>query len=196
MQANLFSKNFDIYSNKGKLEILPFVWDKGIKLRIKYCFAETQIGRVLMASTDSGICWLALVDEDESCIHELKREYPNAILIQEESEYHTLALLWFEPTTESWPNLKLHIKGTEFQLKVWKALIEIPFGNSSTYTELAAKLGVMGGSRAVGNAVGRNCIAYLIPCHRVLLSTGKLSGFRWGVEQKKKMLEWEQSHGL
>lgn len=195
MQTNLFSKNFDSFAKKGKLEILPLLLESGSELIVKYCFAETQLGRVLIASTDIGICWLVFVINEEQSLTELKLEYSNAAFIEEESELHKLALFWFEPSTEIWPQLILTSKGTEFQFRVWKALLEIPFGNTSTYNELANKLGVKGGSRAVGSAIGSNCIAYLIPCHRVLLSTGKLSGFRWGVAQKQKMLEWEQSFG-
>jgi AraC family transcriptional regulator, regulatory protein of adaptative response / methylated-DNA-[protein]-cysteine methyltransferase len=87
--------------------------------------------------------------------------------------------------------LSLYLKGTDFQLHVWRALLEVPTGSVTTYGRLAAALGRPGAARAVGGAVGANPVAYVIPCHRVVRATGELGGYRWGVERKRAMLEWE-----
>jgi AraC family transcriptional regulator of adaptative response/methylated-DNA-[protein]-cysteine methyltransferase len=90
--------------------------------------------------------------------------------------------------------IALHVKGTEFQLKVWAALLEIPFGELSNYGEIAQQIGHSKASRAVGTAIGSNPIALLIPCHRVVQANGKLGGFKWGLERKAAIIAWEASY--
>lgn len=113
--------------------------------------------------------------------------FPDCNWQQKESKQHQIALNIINEN--KWPEcLNLKVKGTDFQYKVWRALTKIEIGKITTYSELAKNMGINGGSRAVGSAIGMNEIAYLIPCHRVIQKTGKLAGFRWGEGLKSKLL--------
>jgi AraC family transcriptional regulator of adaptative response/methylated-DNA-[protein]-cysteine methyltransferase len=103
------------------------------------------------------------------------------------------ALFIFQNDWSKLPEIKLHLKGTDFQLKVWENLLKIPMGSLSTYGNLAEKIGNPNASRAVGTATGNNPVAYLIPCHRVIQSTGNLGGYRWGNTRKTAIIGWEAS---
>lgn len=156
----------------------------GEGLTLKYGFYDSVFGRIRIVSTDKGICDVAFVEQDEK--NDLMEKFPNARWVAEKRADHKRLLRFLnEGSTE---NIKLHLKGTEFQLKVWEALLKIPEGNVSTYGKIAAEIGNHSASRAVGTAIGSNNIAFIIPCHRVIQASGSLGGYRWGPVRKQAML--------
>jgi AraC family transcriptional regulator of adaptative response/methylated-DNA-[protein]-cysteine methyltransferase len=161
-------------------------------LKIAYSFSNTHFGETLIASTAKGICYLAFPGNKEHALAELKQMFPYATYTNETDGYHQQILSFF---SDDWRNLKpiqLHLKGTEFQLKVWKLLLQIPFASLTTYGEIARRTGNPKASRAVGTAVGSNPAAFLIPCHRVIRSDGALGGYHWGLPLKTNMINWEK----
>lgn len=168
----------------------------GADLEINYSFAESPFGPVLVASTAKGICYMAFVDEaaasgEPAAFADLRSRFPNARLRQMTDLIQQNALYIF---TQDWSRLsevKLHLKGTDFQLKVWETLLKIPMGGLSTYKDIAGRLGNSQASRAVGSAVGDNPVAFLIPCHRVIQSTGIIGQYHWGATRKAAMIGWE-----
>jgi AraC family transcriptional regulator of adaptative response/methylated-DNA-[protein]-cysteine methyltransferase len=194
MQPNLFSRlepKEEIEASSIQLIPMMSYSDITVDWNVFYRFDETPFGKILIANTSKGICWLAFVDEDDAALNELFNQFQGVKFIQQSSQMQTAALSWFKPKTKDLPTIMLHVKGSDFQLQVWRFLLAIPFGETITYKELADKLGLENGARAIGNAVGKNVVAGIIPCHRVLPSNGKLSGYRWGVERKRKLLQWE-----
>lgn len=159
----------------------------GIHLNINYSFEETIFGKMLTASTFKGICYLAFGEDEDAVLAELKAIFPKAKYQRASDKYQELVL---KKSKESIP---LHIKGTNFQWEVWKVLLTIPFGKQTVYGDIAKKLKNPKASRAVGTAVGSNPVSFLIPCHRVVRASGALGGYHWGIERKRKMLEWEAS---
>ena len=165
----------------------------GKNLTINYQFAETIFGNVMIASTEKGICYLAFEDFKEKALLELKNKFPNAIFPEKNVEMQNDALSIFRTKNTSIKSIKLHLKGTDFQLKVWESLLKIPMGKLSTYGNLAQKIDRPKASRAVGTAIGSNPVAFLIPCHRVIQSTGTIGGYRWGSDRKQVMIGWESA---
>ena len=163
----------------------------GQALRINYSFAETPFGRVMVASTDKGICHLAFVDEGEEALGSLKQLFPNAAYTQCPDRKQEDALSVFNRDWSKPDEIKLHLKGTSFQLKVWETLLKIPAGGLTTYADLATKSGHEGACRAVGTAIGRNPVAFLIPCHRVIKATGDIGNYHWGEVRKEAIIGWE-----
>ncbi|MBK8494840.1 MAG: methylated-DNA--[protein]-cysteine S-methyltransferase [Chitinophagaceae bacterium] len=163
----------------------------GETLRINYSFAETPFGNIIIASTAKGICKLAFVEDDKKGIAGLQEFFPNATLIQKTDMIQQDALRFFTGDWSDLKKVKLHLKGTAFQLKVWQSLLHIPFGNLSTYANIAAGIESPGAARAVGTAIGNNPVAFLIPCHRVIKSTGIIGDYHWGANRKTAMLGWE-----
>lgn len=169
----------------------------GQALRINYSFAETPFGRVMVASTDKGICHLAFVDEgEEGALGSLKRLFPNAAYTQCPDRKQEDALSVFNRDWSKPDEIKLHLKGTSFQLKVWETLLKIPAGGLTTYADLATKSGHEGACRAVGTAIGRNPVAFLIPCHRVIKATGDIGNYHWGEVRKEAIIGWEAAYFL
>ena len=165
----------------------------GENLLIHYSFAETPFGNILVASTSKGICYMAFADKQEQALEELRKHFSNAVFIQVVDMIQQNALYIF---THDWAKLnqiKLHLKGTDFQLKVWETLLKIPMGQLSTYGKIAAHIQNPKASRAVGSAIGDNPVAFLIPCHRVIQSTGTFGQYHWGSTRKKAMIGWEAS---
>jgi AraC family transcriptional regulator of adaptative response/methylated-DNA-[protein]-cysteine methyltransferase len=163
----------------------------GEQLIINYSFAETPFGNIIVASTNKGICHLAFADDERKALSELKILFPNASFKQVVDTIQQNALFIF---TQDWKNLdkiKLHLKGTPFQLKVWEALLKVPMGQLTTYSDIAASVGNEKASRAVGSAVGDNPVAFLIPCHRVIKSTGVIGQYHWGSTRKTAIIGWE-----
>ena len=163
----------------------------GEQLRINYSFAETPFGNIIVASTAKGICHLAFADDEKDALQQLQSQFPKAEFRQVVDTTQQNALFIF---TQDWKNLskiKLHLKGTAFQIKVWEALLKIPMGDVSTYSSLASGIGNPNASRAVGTAIGDNPVAFLIPCHRVIRSTGEFGNYHWGSTRKTAMLGWE-----
>lgn len=164
----------------------------GQALRINYSFAETPFGQVMVASTDKGICHLAFVDEgEEEALGSLKQLFPNAAYTQCPDRKQEDALSVFNRDWSKPDEIKLHLKGTSFQLKVWETLLKIPAGGLTTYADLATKSGHEGACRAVGTAIGRNPVAFLIPCHRVIKATGDIGNYHWGEVRKEAIIGWE-----
>lgn len=155
---------------------------------LHYSIHPTLFGDALIASTESGICAIHFTDTGENLLETLAQQYPKAVLKAAYLPEHLLAAGWISGNLPP-KTVALHLSGSPFQLQVWQALLEVPAGQTTTYGQLATRLGLSAtAARAVGTAVGQNAIAVLIPCHRVVGSTGKLTGFRWGVERKKQLL--------
>jgi len=173
---------------------------KGDGEHIRYAQVPSPYGNVLLGATDKGICWLSFIEGSErSGIEEIKKDWPGAKFSEDAVFVTPLAKAAFSFATpgnitksaKSTPKLGLHISGTNFQLKVWEALLKIPHGCLMTYGDLAKMIGQPKASRAVGTAVGANAISLLIPCHRVILSSGIVHNYRWGFERKKTILALE-----
>ena len=163
----------------------------GETLTINYQFFESRFGPGLVASTPKGICYLAFVDEEASGLAELQQRFPRAQYQPGEDALQQRALAIFSDDWSQLPRIKLHLKGTHFQLKVWEALLKTPMGKLTTYGTIAHQLDNPQASRAVGSAVGSNPVAYLIPCHRVIQSSGVIGQYRWGSVRKTAMIGWE-----
>ena len=163
----------------------------GQELQINYSFAESPFGNILVASTKKGICHLAFADDAEKAFGELLKLFPNAHISQMVDAVQQNALFIFSQDWKNLSEIKLHLKGTGFQLKVWETLLKIPMGQVTTYGDIAASVGNEKASRAVGSAVGDNPVAFLIPCHRVIKSTGAIGQYHWGSVRKTAMIGWE-----
>jgi AraC family transcriptional regulator of adaptative response/methylated-DNA-[protein]-cysteine methyltransferase len=163
----------------------------GENLHIHYSYAETPFDDIIIASTAKGICHLAFTEDKISALKNLRTLFPAALFEQKTDLVQQSALKVF---TDDWSDLhqvKLHLKATSFQIKVWQALLHIPLGSMSTYGELAKNIHEPNSSRAVGTALGNNPVAYLIPCHRVIKSTGVSGEYHWGGIRKTAILGWE-----
>ncbi|QHT67435.1 methylated-DNA--[protein]-cysteine S-methyltransferase [Rhodocytophaga rosea] len=163
----------------------------GENLTIHYSFAESPFGTILVGSTPKGICYMAFADEETYALADLKQRFPKATFKQMTDLVQQNALYFF---THDWTKLdqvKLHLKGTEFQLKVWEALLKIPMGGLSTYGQIANNIKSPKASRAIGSAIGSNPVAFLIPCHRVIQSGGTMGGYMWGSTRKAAIIGWE-----
>lgn len=163
----------------------------GEHLSIHYQFVDTPFGQVLIASTSKGICKMSFVDNDTEALNALVAQFPNANFVQQSDELQQHALAIFSSKTLDLPQIKLHLKATDFQLKVWECLLKIPMGQLSTYGALAENIGHPKASRAVGTAIGNNPVAFLIPCHRVIQATGVLGEYHWGKARKTAIIGWE-----
>jgi AraC family transcriptional regulator of adaptative response/methylated-DNA-[protein]-cysteine methyltransferase len=165
----------------------------GEQLTINYSFAESPFGNVIVASTTKGICHLAFATDEQQALAELKDQFRGAAFKQVVDTIQQNALFIF---TQDWKNLsriKLHLKGTAFQLKVWEALLKVPMGDLTTYADVASLVGNPNATRAVGTAIGSNPVAFLIPCHRVIRSTGIFGQYHWGSNRKTAMIGWESA---
>ncbi len=165
----------------------------GRSLEISYTYSDSPFGPILTASTTKGICHMAFEDAQEKALEDLKFRFPNASFMERQTAFHASALSIFSKDWNRPESVKLHLKGTDFQLKVWQSLLAIPVGKLSTYGSLAGKIGHSGASRAVGTAIGSNPVAFLIPCHRVIRSSGEIGGYRWGSDRKQLMIGWENA---
>ncbi|MEX0661561.1 MAG: methylated-DNA--[protein]-cysteine S-methyltransferase [Balneolaceae bacterium] len=163
----------------------------GKNLAINYSFAGSPFGKILVASTEKGVCFMAFVEDEHQALDDLKMKFPNATFQLNSDDHQQNALSIFRHDRSRLPDIKLHLKGTPFQLNVWEALLKIPMGKLSTYGRIAESIENPRASRAVGSAIGRNPVAYLIPCHRVIQSTGKFGGYMWGATRKAVMIGWE-----
>lgn len=203
-QGSLFDAAYETgLSGTGRLHEL-FVHIEGMTpgeykaggqgLLINYSFAETPFGEMLVASTTKGVCYMAFSDDHERVLNELTRLFPFARFEKYPDEFQQQALAVFTMDWKNMKEVKLHLRGTDFQLKVWETLLKIPMGGLTTYGEIADYLENPMASRAVGTAVGDNPVAFLIPCHRVIRSTGALGGYHWGLTRKTAMIGWEAAY--
>ena len=163
----------------------------GKSLSINYSFAQTPFGNIIVASTTKGICYMAFSEDEILGFSMLQSQFPNAYFKQITDRIQQNALHVFQYDVDKIDYIKLHLKGTDFQLKVWETLLKIPKGKLSTYGNIANKIEKPNASRAVGTAIGSNPVAFLIPCHRVIQASGNLSGYMWGNTRKTAMIGWE-----
>lgn len=166
--------------------------DGGQYLTIRYQFADTLFGRVVIASTNKGVSNMQFIDNDEAGLVLMRQLWPKAHLEAQSDEFQLAALSVINKPQALNARMKLHLKGTPFQLKVWEALLQIPEGNVAVYGDIAQLAQTPKAVRAVGTAIGDNPVAYLIPCHRVIRKTGELGGYHWGTTRKLSMLFREQ----
>jgi len=167
---------------------------RGLDLDIGYGLHPSPFGRCLIAGTQRGICYLGFVRDNrpQRLIDDLKAAWPKAKIRPDPG--HTgqmVERIFAAPPSDRATPLHLFVKGTNFQIKVWEALLKIPFGAVVTYQDIAAAIGHPAGARAVGNAVGRNPVSYVIPCHRVIRKAGDFGNYGGGRQRKKAILGWE-----
>lgn len=163
-------------------------------MKIYYSFFKTQFGLCLAASTKQGVCNVLFADSKKELLADLKSRWPEAEFAEKNETAHAHIESYLNGSASK-SKIKLFLQGTDFELNVWEALLTILSGKTSTYGEIAKKIGKEKSSRIVGRAIGNNPIGYLIPCHRVLKSNGEIGGYRWGTERKKKMLAFEMKKG-
>lgn len=166
----------------------------GLGLTIFYGFHPSPFGECMVALTERGICGLAFVRQGDrqETIADLRRRWANARLVEDPQRTAPFVEQIFPLAFgRSVAPLHLYLNGTNFQIKVWEALLRVPPGALTTYQGIARNLGMPGAARAVGQAVSANPIAFLIPCHRVIRKMGVLGGYRWGASRKMAMLGWE-----
>lgn len=200
-QASLFDTAFETgLSGTGRLHDL-FINIEGMSpgeyknggedLSINYSFAESPFGNILVASTPKGICHLAFADDERKALELLQNMFPRATYRQMVDMTQQNVLYIFTHDWSQLSQIKLHLKGTAFQLKVWEALLKIPMGRLATYGGIASQIQQPSASRAVGAAIGDNPVAFLIPCHRVIQSSGVFGQYHWGAVRKTAMIGWE-----
>ena len=202
-QATLFDTAFETgFSSTSRLHDLfvniegmtPAEYKNGGKnLSVNYSFAQSPFGSLLVASTAKGVCYMAFNEKEVEALENLKEKFPNAVFQNQSDLLQQNALLIFRNDWSKLPQIKLHLKGTDFQLKVWESLLQLPMGKLSTYGDIAGKIGNPKASRAVGTAIGSNPVAFLIPCHRVIQSSGNIGGYMWGTTRKTAIIGWEQA---
>ena len=163
----------------------------GAQLTIHYSFSVTPFGDVMIASTRRGICHMAFYQDKSSALHNLQKQFSNAAYLNKVDQYHIDALLIFKKDWAELKNIKLHLKGSDFQLRVWESVLRIPMSQLSTYGKIAQQVNKPKAARAVGTAIGHNPVAYLIPCHRVIQASGALGGYHWGTTRKAAIISWE-----
>lgn len=167
----------------------------GAGVTIRYGLHDTPFGKALIGTTERGICHLGFVGKSEGdAVDTLVTSWPQAIMIEDFRATAPLVEPIFDLSQRGNKPLRLHLRGTNFQLKVWEALLRIPPGAVTSYEGLAAQAGRPGASRAVGTALGRNPIAVLIPCHRVIRKLGEFGNYRYGSVRKKALVGWEAAH--
>jgi AraC family transcriptional regulator of adaptative response/methylated-DNA-[protein]-cysteine methyltransferase len=161
-------------------------------LNIQFSFQKSPFGQMIIANTEKGICYAAFEEDENQAFQNLKNRFSTEEVIQESHFSHEQFLQIFLKNPSE-INFDLHLKGTDFQVKVWEELLKIPLGELSTYSQIAKNIQLsIKASRAVGTAIGSNPIAFLIPCHRVIQSSGGLGGYMWGIDKKKEILEYEK----
>jgi len=169
---------------------------KGGGLRIEYGFHETPFGVALIGVTERGICWLSFIGADAESggeLEKMKQHWNNSVFHLNEDLTAQLATTIFGNNLNTEKKLHVLVKGTNFQVKVWEALLKLPMGSVTTYQDIAKSIANPNALQAVGSAVGSNHIAYLIPCHRVIRKDGILGEYRWSPIRKKSMIGWEMA---
>jgi len=165
----------------------------GANNRIRFAVGQSSLGAILVAATGRGICAIFLGDDPDVLIRDLQDRFPQADLIGGDREFEgwVAQVVGFVETPRLGLNLPLDIRGTAFQQRVWRALQDIPPGATASYAEIAERIGAPKSVRAVAGACAANPVAVAIPCHRVVRSDGAMSGYRWGIERKRALLERE-----
>ncbi len=179
----------------SNLGMTPAIYRKGgLGMRISYTTAACPLGRLLIAATPRGLCAVSLGNSDRELVVALQREYPNAEIIQDKQPLNSAIETVLEHLDGKEPRLDfpLDIRATAFQCRVWEELRRIPYGQTQSYSEIARTIGRPTAARAVARACATNPVALVIPCHRVVAGSGKLSGYRWGKDRKQALLSREQ----
>lgn len=187
-----FGSSSRFYETSSKtLGMTPSAFKKGgAQQTIRFGIGECSLGSILVGATDKGICLLTMSDDPQELVEDLQERFKNANLIGGDKQFEkwmAKVISFVDRPSKSF-DLPLDIQGTAFQKRVWEALRTIPFGKTATYADVAKKIGKPTSMRAVANACGANNIAVIIPCHRVIRTDGTISGYRWGVERKKRLL--------
>lgn len=170
--------------------------ESGGGLRIEYGLHETPFGNAVIGVTERGICWLSFVpigDEPSVEVDQMKQHWHNSIFYQNQVLTFSFIQKIFSSHPEKNQKLHLLVKGTNFQVKVWQALLKLPLGTVTTYQDIAEQINNPRAMQAVGSAVGANHVAYLIPCHRVIRKDGVLGDYRWQSSRKKSIIGWEMA---
>ena len=176
----------------AKIKPVPKLeWKK--KNIISYSFFSSQFGKIMVASMPQGVCYVGLAISREDALQELRDRFSNGIFRRHKNKQHEHVKKLFSGKWEKGEKLLLYLKGTEFQLKVWKALLQIPTGSLSSYSKIATAIGYPKAQRAVGTAIGKNPVLYIVPCHRVIAQNGKMGGFYWGIDKKVELLNVENA---
>ncbi len=160
---------------------------------IRFAVGECSLGSILVAATGKGVCAILFGDDPDALVRDLQDRFPKAHLIGADEKFERLVarVVGFVEAPAQGLDLPLDVRGTAFQQRVWQALREIPAGSTASYTEIAQRIGAPQAVRAVAGACAANAIALAIPCHRVLRQDGTLSGYRWGIERKRALLQRE-----
>jgi AraC family transcriptional regulator of adaptative response/methylated-DNA-[protein]-cysteine methyltransferase len=175
----------------------PGEWkDKGRGLAIRYGFHDSPFGRSLLMVTERGLCGLAFSDEvkggDVFALADMTHRWPEAVYTRDDEAVRPYAERIFDPSRwQADEPLRVVLIGTDFQIRVWEQLLEVPVGGLCTYSDIARKIDAPKASRAVGAAVGRNPVSFVVPCHRAIGKSGALTGYHWGLTRKRAMLGWE-----
>ena len=171
----------------------PSVAVGGATEEIRFAIGQTSLGTILVASSAKGVAAILFGDDPEALVRDLQDRFPNAWLIGADRDYEALVarVVGFVETPGSEPTLPLDVRGTVFQRRVWQALQRIPAGKKVTYAEVARRIRLPKAVRAVASACAANNLAVVIPCHRVVRTDGSLSGYAWGIERKRALIERE-----
>jgi AraC family transcriptional regulator of adaptative response/methylated-DNA-[protein]-cysteine methyltransferase len=183
--------------SNAQLGMTPSTYRRGgAGMRIRYATKGTPFGRLLVAATDRGICAVMLGDRDAELEQSLATDFPEATRERAPREMER----WIDTVLQSIEgkplraDLPIDVNATDFKWRVWRALLEIPYGETRTYQQIAESIGSPRAVRAVGRACATNQAAIVIPCHRAVGSSGALTGYRWGVERKQRLLAHEREH--
>ncbi|TYA66009.1 bifunctional helix-turn-helix domain-containing protein/methylated-DNA--[protein]-cysteine S-methyltransferase [Seonamhaeicola marinus] len=168
--------------------------NQGAHLVINYSYFDTIFGKIMIASTQKGICYMGFSDATNDALSELKSIFPKAILVHQTDELQQNAMIIYSQDWTNMKAIKFHLKGSPFQLKIWETLLRIPLGTVASYGDIAKEIGNPKASRAVGSAIGKNPVACLIPCHRIIQSSGALGNYRWGSSKKMALIGWEAAN--
>lgn len=188
------SRVYDLFVNLEAVTPQEYK-EKGSGIHIEYGFHPTPFGECIIGVTSRGICHLSFLQEDSrsTAIEELERAWENATICENSHHTETMAHAIFNRKPGKPEKLSVLVKGTNFQVKVWNALLQVPFGQVSSYQSIAQHIGQPNALQAVGSAIGANPIAYLIPCHRIIRKNLIIGEYHWGTERKKAMLGWEMT---
>lgn len=187
-----------LYSqSNARLGMTPATYRRGgLGMNIRFTTVSTSLGMLLVGITERGVCAVSIGDSDDSLESALHDEYPNATIERADDRalaHAVLAIVEHIDAGSRAADIPLDVQATAFQLRVWDALRRIPYGETRTYSEVAADIGAPTAARAVASACAHNRVAVVIPCHRVVRGDGELGGYRWGVARKKKLLERERA---
>jgi AraC family transcriptional regulator of adaptative response/methylated-DNA-[protein]-cysteine methyltransferase len=202
--ASLLDASYELgFSGPGRLHdlfvtheaITPGAFKaRGAGLTIRWGFHPSPFGRALVMATERGLAGLGFADEghETQALDDMRRRWPAAAYVEDQNGTAVLARRIFNPAEwQAERPLRVVLIGTDFEIRVWETLLRVPFGQATTYSAIAAGLGQPKAARAVGAAVGRNPISFVVPCHRVLGKDGGLTGYHWGLTRKRAILGWE-----